>query len=79
MRGYPPRCVTSKSIRLDEFCDACQPVGSRPFSIASVTDKWWEQLNIPHVLKSNSLMNKGCKFSISVFFLPSSVRLLPSA
>ena len=24
MRGYPPRCVTSKSIRLDEFCDACQ-------------------------------------------------------
>ena len=24
MRGYPPRCVTSKSVRLDEFCDACQ-------------------------------------------------------
>ena len=24
MRGYPPRCITSKSIRLDEFCDACQ-------------------------------------------------------
>ena len=24
MRGYPPRCVTSKSVCLDEFCDACQ-------------------------------------------------------
>ena len=44
MRGYPPRCVTSKSIRLDEFCDACQGrVGPVLDCFQSCqSDEWWE-------------------------------------
>ena len=37
MRGYSPRCVTSKSVCLDEFSVThakVRAVGSRPFSIA---------------------------------------------
>ena len=49
MRGYPPRCVTSKSVRLDEFCDACQGKSSGVEtvldcfqSVRRVLDEWWE-------------------------------------
>ena len=44
MRGYPPRCVTSKPVRLDEFCDACQGrVGPVLDCFQSCqSDEWWE-------------------------------------
>ena len=51
MRGYPPRCVTSKSVCLDEFCDACQGRVETVLDYfqSCQTDEWWEQLNISHV------------------------------
>ena len=51
MRGYPPRCVTSKSVCLDEFCDACQGRVETVLDYfqSCQSDEWWEQLNISHV------------------------------
>ena len=44
MRGYPPRCVTSKSVCLDEFCDACQGRVETVLDCfqSCQSDEWWE-------------------------------------
>ena len=44
MRGYPRRCVTSKSVCLDEFCDACLGRVETVLDCfqSCQSDKWWE-------------------------------------
>ena len=44
MRGYPPRCVASKPVRLDEFCDACQGRLETVLDCfrSCQSDEWWE-------------------------------------
>ena len=81
MRGYPPRCITSKSIRLDEFCDACQG------RVETVLDRFSHGQVVgitEHFARVSSRIEPArllrfTRFSVSPFSRknPSSVRLPP--
>ena len=86
MRGNPPRCVTSKSIRLDdgstdEFCDACQgrveTVLDR-FSHGQVVGTTEHFARVSSRIEPARLL-RFTRFSVSPFSRknPSSVRLPP--